>query len=43
MERENVVIAPERLARQREIEQEIRTHLAETLDHTPLALSLIHI
>ena len=37
MERENVVIAPERLARQREIEQEIRAHLAETLDHTPLA------
>ena len=37
MERENVVVSPERLARQREIEQEIRTHLAETLDHTPLA------
>ena len=37
MERENVVITPERLARQREIEQEIRAHLAETLDHTPLA------
>ena len=37
MERENVVVSPERLARQREIEQEIKTHLAETLDHTPLA------
>ena len=37
MERENVVVSPERLARQREIEQEIRAHLAETLDHTPLA------
>ena len=37
MERENVVVSPERLARQRQIEQEIRDHLAATLDHTPLA------
>jgi tRNA-2-methylthio-N6-dimethylallyladenosine synthase len=37
LERENVVIAPEQLARQRQIEQELRAHLAQTLPHTPLA------
>lgn len=37
MEREKVVVSPEELALQRNIEQEIKAHLAETLDHTPLA------
>ena len=38
MKREEVLIAPEALARQREIMGEIRAHLARTLDHRPLAL-----
>ena len=38
MTRETTVVAPEELARQREIMGEIRDHLAQTLDHTPLAL-----
>ena len=37
MKREEVVVSPQQLARQREIMQEIRTHLQETLDHAPLA------
>ena len=37
MKREEVVVSPEQLARQREIMQEIRAHLQETLDHAPLA------
>ena len=37
MEREKVVISPQELARQREIEKEIKVLLEETLDHTPLA------
>ena len=38
LNRENVVVAPEELAQQRKIQEEIRAHLAQTLDHTPLAL-----
>ena len=38
MTRQTTVISPEALARQRKIMDEIRAHLAQTLDHTPLAL-----
>ena len=38
MTRQTTVISPEALARQRKIMDEIRDHLAQTLDHTPLAL-----
>ena len=37
MEREKVVVSPQELARQREIEKEIKVLLEETLDHPPLA------
>ena len=37
MERKNVVVSPEEIARQRGIAWEIRRHLEQTLDHPPLA------
>ena len=37
MERKNVVVSPEEIARQRGIAREIRRHLEQTLDHPPLA------
>ena len=37
MKREEIVVSPEALARQREIARALRAQLAQTLGHTPAA------